>query len=354
MSINTNSNSYQRILSIRREEQNNSDHASSTRRTIGYSFCQATNPQHRTTAIVLFYPLAATSLIVDVAAESGAYDNYRANVLCVDRPGVGNTAGLPETIGSMERIERHADDVLRVLDHHGIQSVYLLGTCLGHPYAIQVARHLLQQCRSDASSCRLKGITLVAPFVSPACPSSWRIARLGASVPSFILRAATSTFTSIGSASIPLFLTPKQLKKMISREEQEEFGWSSGEDDTDNGDSNCERAVQLALKMHKLSRDAQAIEARLGADSSWQQTCDAFANELRSNQCSFPINIHASREDKVAPLESVLWIADRCYGGRDVVHIDGRVHSHEVMTMFGGPPGHPIIMHEIARAWNLL
>mmetsp|Transcript_33873 Transcript_33873/g.73425 ORF Transcript_33873/g.73425 Transcript_33873/m.73425 type:complete len:395 (-) Transcript_33873:246-1430(-) len=386
-SCSTNSRRYQRILTIRTPEEQkvpgnsrtSSSAAAATKRKIGYSLCEARNVRHRTTAIVLFYPLAATSLIVDVAAESQSYDNYHASVLCVDRPGVASTDSLPSGMSSIEQIGRHADDVLAVLNHHGIKSVYILGVCLGHAYAVQVARRLLRQStdkvhdsseeyannpnpqngsQSLPSSCILKGLTLVAPFVSPACPSSWRIARLGASVPNFVLRAATSAFTTIGSASMPLFLTPNQLKKLISTEEQEEFGWSSSvvadEDGDDGDDENYARAVQLALKMHKLSGNAQAIEARLGADPSWQQLCDDFGKELQMSPYSIPIRILACREDKVAPLESVLWIADRSYGGKDAVEIDERVHSHEVMTMFGGPPGHPVIMHEIVRGWKLL
>mmetsp|Transcript_24962 Transcript_24962/g.55351 ORF Transcript_24962/g.55351 Transcript_24962/m.55351 type:complete len:165 (+) Transcript_24962:110-604(+) len=153
-SCSTNSRRYQRILTIRTPEEQkvpgnsrtSSSAAAATKRKIGYSLCEARNVRHRTTAIVLFYPLAATSLIVDVAAESQSYDNYHASVLCVDRPGVANTDSLPSgSTNSIEQIERHADDVLAVLNHHGIKSVYILGVCLGHAFAVQVARRLLRQ-----------------------------------------------------------------------------------------------------------------------------------------------------------------------------------------------------------------
>lgn len=317
-------------------------------RKIAYSLCEASNPSHRNVAIVLFYPLSASSLIVDTAAESGSIDGYRASVICIDRSStatqqVGKADHLPHDISSIERMEGHADDVLAVLSHHDIDTVYLLGICIGHPYAVCVARRLLR-----VDTMQLRGLALLAPFVSPACPAAWRVARLGASVPSPILRVATSSLTWIGSASMPVFLTPKQLKKLISAAEQREFGWK---------EEDFQRAVDIALKMHSSSSsEVQAIEARVGADPSWQALCDEFGAELlEQNQKGSNILcvIHACREDKISPLASIEWIARRCYGGEGVVSVNDRVHSHELMTMFGGPPGDPVLLHQIVKEWGL-
>jgi len=360
----------------------NNKNKKNKKRTIGYAICESKDPQHRKTAILWFYPLCTSSLIVDSAAESGSFDTYKASIISVDRPGVANTTDHHDhhhhnnnnnsaAAVAVERIEQHAMDVMAVLAHHSdIEHVYLLGVCLGHPFAVQVARQILllqqQQQQQQQSKYKLMGMTFVAPFVSTKCPHAWRVARLGASVPSLVLRIATKTLTWIMSASMATVLTAAQLKKLITDEEQNEFKW--------NHETDFERAVSMALRMNDLSRNATAVEAQLGADPSWQNLCDEFAKEnncwgsnnndsnneatttttTENTSSTIPIVIHACREDIVTPLESVIWVARRCYGGDTVVSINERVHSHEIMTMLGGPPGNPVMMHDIARSWGLL
>jgi len=396
-----------------------------TGRQVGYAICEATDPRDRRTAIVWFYPMSGHSLIVESAAQSFAARKYRASVVSVDRPSVGDTSALTLLRGddgdaqsekslrrkadrrggfSLDRIRGHADDVLAVLKHHKIERVYLLGVCLGHVYAVQVARQLFQQGKSDDDTGaggneipRLEGLTLVAPFVSPACPRSWRVARLGARVPPLVLVASTNALVSLGGWLLPAVLTPARVRKLISPQERYDFGWE---------DEDFDDAVVRILQMSQLTSNARATEAQLGADPSWQQICDNFAVESGiglvpddddinvpdgggengsssatadakevgiENRGAIPVVIHACREDRVSTLESVKWIARRCYGegrttaprpspssstqppppSRSVLKFQERIRTHEHMTMLGGPPRNPNLLHEIAEAWGL-
>jgi len=356
----TSSSLYQRVI----ESPAAGDH-----RKIGYTICEASQTEHQTTAILWFYPISGSSRIVEHAAP--AFTKYRASVVSVDRPGIGdsdplskqtkdsNTASTPDSI---YRIQRHTDDVLAVLQHHKIEQVYLLGVCIGHPFAIDVGRRLLlNQKEGNQSLPKIRGVALVAPFVSTACPHTFRFARLGARVPTFVLKASTGALTSIGSALMPLFLTPSALKRMVTEEEQQTYGWT--EDDFEKG-------AALAAEIHRQS-SSQSIEAQLGADPAWQRVCDEFAtvsgcglvtdgelvkdppkeNESRSPEIS--ISIRACRKDKMTPFASAEWVAMRCYGNVNI-HVEEVIQSHEVMTFLGGPPRNPVLLHQIASEWGLL
>jgi len=362
-------------------------------RKIGYAICEASNPSDRRTAVLWFYPLSGHSLVVESAADSFLNAmRYRATVLCVDRPGFGDTdplsaASVSESASNptnsndnndgdggdnysgsgsaLRRIQGHADDVLRVLRHYEeIERVYLVGVCIGHVYAVQVARRLLkvQQTqrkgqgdgsggggggRAAAESTeqryrlpKLEGMALVAPFVSTECEYSWGVARLGSRVPRFVLSAATSMGTALGNALMPSVLTPKRVRKLVKESEQRDFGWEDPKD--------YEVLVETVLRMNRLvSHSAKAVEANLGADPSWQRLCDQFAvesgyglvldddnnkdgkersggtrkNEKQSSSLSpplpakVPLTIYACRNDKVSPLKAVRWLTRRCYGG---------------------------------------
>lgn len=337
-------------------------------RKIGYAICEASRPEDRKVAILWFYPLSGHSLIVESAATS--FSKYRASVISVDRPNIGDTSSAVSTTKgnnhSLDRIRLHALDVLAVLQNHKIERVYLLGVCLGHVYAVQVARQLIKR-EGESNLPKLEGLTLVAPFVSTACPHSWHVARLGASVPSFILSAATHSLISLGGALMSSFLTPDRVEKLITEEERGECEWT---------DEDFDIVVSNALEMYKLTNRAKATEAQLGADPTWQQISDDFAvesgcglildgnNESKkegspspspsSKGSKIPIAIYACREDKLASLDSVEWIARRCYGGTERIRIQEQIQSHELMTMLGGPPRNPVLMHKIADTWGLL
>jgi pimeloyl-ACP methyl ester carboxylesterase len=326
---------------------------SSNGRQIGYGIREATKPEDRSKAIVWFYPLSGCSLVVEKAAESST--NFKCSVLSVDRPDCGETSALPPTEEdfALQRIRGHIDDVLAVLAHHNIQHVYVLGVCIGHVYGLELCRRLI----SESTTPQLMGLTLVAPFVSTASPYSWRVARIGASVPDFVLRGAVASLTSLMTLVLPFVLTPSAIANLVSPEEQEEFGWTQ---------EDFEEAYTTILEMHEITKNATESEARLGVASSWQEhVCDKFAVEsgygllidedevTSGDKPLVPIRIHASREDKLASLESVEWIARRCYGGTNVITVEEKIHSHEVMTMLGHSRN-PILLHRIASDWGLM
>ena len=369
-------------------------------RKIGYRICLAKELEHQSTAILWFYPLSGHSLILEEAAPS--FRTYKATVICIDRPGIGDTTDLDDNCGksqninnpSIARIQRHADDVMTVLRHHKITGVYLFGVCIGHPFAAEVGRRLLEAENEDttkqrlqnshaasestdsntasAAMPRLRGVALVAPFVSTSCPKSWHIARLGNSVPSFILKGATSAMTKIGASLIPLVVTPSKLRNLIQEEEIEEYGWT---------DDDFEVVCEIMFKLNEInSSHIKAVEAQLGTDPSWQQVCDDFGkalgydlNEIEEGEGEgdsgkkkvheeenstrrkdIKFSIRACQDDKIAPIESVQWISKRCYGGTEV-HMEDKIQSHEVMTFLGGPPRNPILMHQVAKEeWGLL
>lgn len=372
-------------------------------RKIGYAYCEAVRPEDRKVAILWFYAMSGHSTIVESAAES--FSNYRATVICVDRPGIGDTDFLqheqsdfsqqqkdhrkkkenirssPTTKAkgsnlSLNRIQGHAEDVLAVLHTHKVARVYLLGVCLGHVYAVQVARQLIKRENEDENSkisLKLEAIALVAPFVSTACPDSWHLARLGSNVPSFFLSVATKSLVSLGGLLISNFLTADRIRQIVEEEEEVvACEWK---------DEDYEQFVSSALCMYRLTSKAKATEAQLGADPSWQCICDDFAEEsgyglildsngsnngpekevsksppssFSSNQNSkLPIRIYASREDHLSSLESIKWIARRCYGGPDNIVIQEHLHSHQLMTMLAGPPSNPVLMHKIAQSWGI-
>jgi len=339
--------------------------------------------EHENTAILWFYPLGGCSTIVDTAGASFDEMEYECSVISVDRPSIGDTDPLLALSTAAEKqnadpflhhIERHADDVLAVLEHEDITKVYILAVCLGHPYALQVARRLMQksQLHGDNSSqehtnIELKGITLVAPFVSTACPQSWKVARLGHRVPSLVLRAATNVMTSIEQLAIGWVVTEAVIQKIVDG--QNEYDWTK--------DDVADFVEALAI-MGEHTKYARATEAQLGSNPVWQSVCDDFAvesgcglricNEDDSNgihnaddgdKCDstgrllFPIAVHACREDKIAPLEAVQWLTKRCLGPTVEVEIHEEIHCHEVMTCLGGPPRSPGLLHAIAREWKL-
>ena len=351
-----------------------------------------------TTAILWFYPLGGCSISVDHAAPSFRHYNYQTCVISVDRPGVGDTDILPtkkesttyinSSVSSsnssfpVDRIQSHADDVMEVLDHEGITDVYILAICLGHPYALEVARRLLlasgnsssnnnNKKKNNQSTQLLKGISLVSPFVSTACPESWRVARLGNSVPSTILSWATKGMALAETMALSLCLSKSALEKLVSREERDHFGWN---------ESDLEDMLESIPYINQLAAPAKSIEAQLGANALWQPICDDFAvesglglnvgdddnnnetaqthekikNDSHTSSPNFPIEIHACREDKIAPAASVEWLAHRCFGGTDVITWHPEAHSHEIMTFLGGPMRSPYMLHEIARGWKLL
>ena len=329
-----------------------------------------------TRAILWFYPLGGCSISVDHAAPSFLQHNYNACVISVDRPGVGATDSLATAADHaattnnfpMDRIQGHADDVLEVLEHEGIIEVYILAVCLGHPYALEVSRRLMTRSNDDNSdnhnSIQLKGMALVAPFVSSACPQSWRVVRLGNRVPSFVLSWATEIMVSAEKRVLPMVLSESALKKLVSEEEREYFGWH---------EADFQDIVKGVSVMIEQTAPSKSTEARLGVSALWQQICDDFAvesgcglnlnehevietkevnNETKLNLPSFPIQIHACREDKIAPGAAVEWLARRCFGTTEITW-HPEAHSHEIMTFLGGPPRSPFLLHEIAKSWHL-
>jgi pimeloyl-ACP methyl ester carboxylesterase len=356
-------------------------------RKIGYTLVEAAKESDRQTAIVYFYPLSGCSQLLEYFARP-ALLNYKCSVLCVDRPNCASTDELlphpsssnHNTTFDIRRIHGAAQDVMTILNLHGIHNVYLLGVCIGHPYAIQVARMLLQNKNASTNTeedvfPKLKGITLVAPFVSIAAPTSWYVARLGASMPSCIVQGCVGLAAFVGPMLMPLFLRPAVLMKMLTQEEQ--CGWT---------DDDFKQTCAIVVEANKLSKRAKRIEVQLGMSAEWQaEICDLFAREsgfgLQTEEEGYipftndvvtttttnkledpsvvpplviPFRIFASADDKLATLESIRWIANRCYGGEKCIQVESNFHSHEVMTFFGGPPRNPILLHKIAREWGLV
>ena len=207
-------------------------------RKIGYTLIESKEPA--SSVILYFYPLSGCSSILGHMAQVGAFVGLRCSILCVDRPGCGETTDMDNgsrdhvnghLLNSMcnniacgqsndcvdihvQRIQQSAEDVLNVLRYHRYQHVYILGACIGHPYAIQVCRELLAGSTKAVSDenidklqselgdntwtpPQLQGLTLVAPFVSTACPNSWWLARLGSSIPGGVV----STFLQATNVS---------------------------------------------------------------------------------------------------------------------------------------------------------
>jgi hypothetical protein len=272
----------------------------------------------------------------------------------------------------LKRIRGHVKDVFAVLVKEQITTIYILGVCIGHPYAVELCRQCIPTSTSSTTSSivpTVGGMTLVAPFVSTACPYAWRVARFGASwlVPSFVLWGATEVVAAASEYVVPAILKPKHLESLLKTEEEREL-WTSQQDFDD--------AYQMILKLTPLSKNSQGIEARLGVAKIWQVlVCDKFAkesgcslvlddeidddggddnkNQTTTPSCGIPIRIHASREDKLASLKSLEWISRRCYGNAPII-IEEMIHSHEVMTFLGGPPRNPVLLHKIASDWELL
>jgi len=273
---------------------------------------------------------------------------------------------------ALVRIETHVQDVLHVLERHQIHNVYILAACLGHVFAVALCNRIHAQVtsRNDAigKTLSIQGLTLVAPFVSTVCPDAWKIARLGASVPSIVLYGSTEALLSIGNYLQGWFITPRRLQKMISKEEQDEFGFTLEE---------LDEICKLALQSSNYTKASKGPEARLGSDPVWQRICDDFARiygkgpnldqhptghsvtagkggkKIADNLTApFPISIHASSHDKLATIASVEWVAYRCYSDCTIVRHDN-IRSHELMTVMAGPPSNPTLLLRILDDWNL-
>ena len=267
--------------------------------------------------------------------------------------------------------------MLDVLQHHHSNEnkgsrktkVYLLPICLGHPFAVQVALRLLPSKQEDGTvggnggDIELCGLTMVAPFASTLCPDSWRIARLGHAVGSWMLRASTGLAASLKSTLMPLFLKPSTLESLFSDSEKEKGDWKDPDD--------YQEMCRVAMEMEEAgwTRLAMPIDARLGTSPVWQsRVCDVFAQqsgcglvvENGDNQNTqepssspiIPIKIHACLADKVAPFDAIEWLVRRCYGG-SVVQIEEWAQCHEIMTFLGGPLRNPTLLFNVAQDWGL-
>ena len=363
----------------------------SNSRTVSYTIVEAKEQQHRSTAIILFYPLSGASMTI----SKMKLDDYSCSLLCVDRPSCYGTSPLPldsdmdddylkknrKDLVFLNRIRGSVKDALAVLQKEKITRIYILGVCIGHPYAVELCRQCLSTTSSSSSASPatskatsklpvIGGMTLVAPFVSTACPSSWKVARFGASpwIPSSLLWGATE-IAPIAEAVVVPFLSSKSIESLLSTDEERRV-WTSQQD--------FEDAYQMLLNLTPITKNAKGIEARLGVSNIWQEeVCDKFAKEsgcgldcdhadakvhenddcqntkTSATSCTIPIRIHASKEDKLASLASVEWISKRCYGDAPII-IEETIHSHEVMTFLGGPPRNPVLLHKIAQNWGLL
>jgi pimeloyl-ACP methyl ester carboxylesterase len=374
-----------RVLELTGDDRKQQQH-----RKIGYAIVEANAASDRGTAIVYFYPMSACSNLVHRMAAWIRQQNFQASFLCVDRPGCGETSMTTVSNGktpdnndaentqqhdrndphrnhfALHRIRAHIDDVCSVLRHENIHTVYALGVCLGHPYAVELCRKLCPLSSSSSSSDQsipiCKGLSLVAPFVN-AAPKCWKVAQLGAAVPGFVLRGFTEAASAISSFVIKNVLRPHHFEKIITEAELIEFGWLNPKDFQD--------ACDLMVEMSERTNQARAIEARLGASKIWQpEILDKFARENQTRESNLsssgagtkqqpqpqellriPVRIFASNQDKLLPIEAAHWLGE-LYGCQ--ITIMSNIHSHEVMTFFAGPPRSPVMLYTIAKEWDLL
>mmetsp|Transcript_9991 Transcript_9991/g.13187 ORF Transcript_9991/g.13187 Transcript_9991/m.13187 type:complete len:366 (-) Transcript_9991:1335-2432(-) len=348
-------------------------------RTIGYAITEeaAFLEEERNRAIVLFCSLSGNS----AAVEYYNLQKLKCRFVCVDRPGCGATSQLDTSSKqssssiSLDRIHTHVNDVLNVLKQEQISQVWILGVCIGHPFAIELTRRLCCDSHNISQDddqglkmikIELEGVSLVAPFVSTACPTSLGFARFGTYVPSAVLYAGTETMSYFKYKLLPYLLSPRAVENLITEDEKTKGGWKQ---------EDYEQTAQLIVALNERNKYVFGEEARLGVDSSWQtEICEKAAKEVifcrgggfsgdikdeqplvDSNKESVPICIHAIREDRTTPFSSVEWIAERCYGGRDrIVEETEDIHSHEVMTFLGGPLRNPLLLYKIAKYWGLL
>lgn len=329
-------------------------------RTIGYNLIEAADSEFQSTAVVYFYPLSFSSLLVDYMHDSLVDSKYQCSFLCVDRPENRSTSALlapreKEDV-YLHRIRGHIDDVEDVLEAIGIERVYIVGACLGHPFAVELARRLV----ADDHEIHLEGLSLVAPFVSTATESSWYVARLGKVVPESLLHFSTEAFSHVGDLALSSFLNVSHFKSRWNGEES---------------DNEMQKVLELVQTMAGQCQ-ARGLEARLGVSDAWQsQVCDRFAVESgcglyiedattksnvetslsdqpSSSQPKAPIKIYATADDKLAPMTAVEWLAKRCYGGESCIHVEW-ADSHEGMILFGQTPRRPTLLHKILTEWGL-
>ena len=333
-------------------------------------------------AVVHFGPLSGCAAATLPWAEAWQQHKTAASLITVDRPGCHETSSVftpgKEQAESWElqRLRVNTENILQVLEIEQIETVHILAVCLGHAYAIDFARALLPQQPSrnsrdsngQAKKIQLQGISLVAPFVSTACPNTWFLARLGSWVPSMVLEGATVVMNSIGAVLSPLFLSPSAVKRMLSPTEQ--TAWRDPED--------YEQAVRMVLDVTgPMTKAVKAIEANFGASPVWQQVIDDFAQQagygLRLGdgddhnadgsskagpyQAPFlfpPIKMHVSPHDGMVKLAAATWLAQRCYADCEIVS-HPEMSSHLPMTLFGGPPRNPrLLLHICEHEFGVL
>jgi hypothetical protein len=320
------------------------------------------------TAVLHFYPLsgcAATSLAWAPFWKSLA-TTPACCLITVDRPGCHLTSPIVSADDATddddwvgERLRVHTRNVLKVLQHEQIHTVYILAVCLGHAYAVDVARALLEEPPTYRPRIEVKALSLVAPFCSTACPATWYLARLGRAVPSWLLYGATESMMRLGSLCMPYFLTPSAVRSLLNETEQE--AWRDPEDYKQV----CRLIQEVAAPQ---TRAIKATEARLGASSAWQAAVDALAQragygvqidghtvpaphqpEHESASYAFPpVRIHSSPHDKMVTPAAAQWLATRCYADCELVS-HPEISSHFGMTMLGGPPRNPRLLGEIVR-----
>lgn len=369
------------------------------------------------TAVLLFYQLGASSSLLSAL---GAAVPSAAKLLCIDRPGCRETSAVdvgggtgtqgsaaaaaaavagseedgavageqggqggllsPADAKAMGRIDAVVRDALAVLREECIRHVFVLGVCLGHPFAAALASELCAAADTGtvdgpSSPPQLRGLTLIAPYPPTSCPDGLGIARFAERfVPSAITRAITSVAAGLSGCLLPLSMRsvgPAIMKSFVPPAQRLAQRWSDGD------------FALLSAKcaaMHKESAASAADEMQLAVSSVWaRRCCHAFARAWRAGgsgganavgavgaalRTPFPIRIHACRKDKLVTERAVQWLATEVYhgggedgstegsGGAEVVWAED-VSCHEVMTMFGGPPHAPVLFLTALRDWGL-
>ena len=371
-------------------------------------------------------------------------------VISVDRPGTGQTS-RPETNDNF--LQAAVADALAVLETEAITRVYIMAGCIGHSLGMAVAKELLDRevlcghghdeaCAGDEQQELLEGhpaygeheprrsrsmhhgvpvpnntssgkmmkmqlqlpVVLIAPWVPAAhCPHALKVARLGAAIPSCVMRGFASVFGPLVGSSMAsvksgsLFsdatLGEKAIGKNFTTVEREAWGGPPAPGGRGSGEDSGsqEKAVSWAklaetyksfqtpsfkLEWQFLAQAPEppvhkhclaAAEALFGAaiaeqavrSDGGEKQQDSAGVAKGSRPAITALSIYTASDDEMIPVEASQWLAEE-YGKvlspmscndsmmKRVLCPDS---SHGGLLAGGGPEG-PLYRRLLEQDWG--
>eukprot|EP00930_Biecheleria_cincta_P038320 TRINITY_DN26336_c0_g1_i1.p1 TRINITY_DN26336_c0_g1~~TRINITY_DN26336_c0_g1_i1.p1 ORF type:complete len:288 (-),score=25.87 TRINITY_DN26336_c0_g1_i1:71-934(-) len=238
--------------------------------------------------VLLFYPLGACrcmALLLDTTARRSG-----ARLICVNRPGMGNTSPAAACHVSTH-LHTACQDAVACLDNLQVDRASILFLCAGSPFGLAFCSQFPERTTGRVAGC--------SAWVSPAdCPNARTIYKLAASLmPESLLSHAVALGAQCFQ-SMPLSVFPEidiGSSEGVMQYYEDEFG-GEGED----------------------------VAVLLSPSESWG---------LSYRKLPFPVSLFHGEMDETVPLACGEWLCDQLPRGTRLYSMEGASHSD--VLLFG-------------------